>query len=262
MERSAEDTGLVITTYEGTHTHVIPPTTNSRNSSSDVYPPTSPPLGDTRENGGSGAAAAAAAAAVAYQQPPTSSFGPLTSPNPVVPTASCSSFDLTAQIQSRAQTDHASTASKSLTLQAGQEVQTGGNVGCQSLNDQVQSQSFLISHRSLQEFNPSSSTVQGLSNALQPQQLLGGAQDQMQAQNSGGQMHRADNSRAQGIGSDSDVNLFGAFKLPFWTSNYEQPSSAATRGALEQGTNNDSLRDKSPVNAGLLEDIVRFGVRL
>jgi hypothetical protein len=258
VERSAEDTGLVITTYEGTHTHVNPPTTNSRNSSSDVYPPTSPPLADTRENGGAGAAAPAPAA---HQQPPTSSFGPLTSPNPVIPTASCSSFDLTAQIQSGAQTDHASTASKSLTLQAGQEVQTGGNVGCQSLNDQVQSQSFLISHQSLQEFNPSSA-VQGLSNALQPQQLLGGAQDQMQAQNSGGQMHRADNSRAQGIGSDSDVNLFGAFKFPFWTSKYEQPSSAATRGALEQGTNNDSLRDKSPVNEGLLEDIVRFGVRL
>ncbi|CAM6039797.1 unnamed protein product [Sphagnum compactum] len=256
VERSAEDTGLVITTYEGTHTHVNPPTTNSRNSSSDVYPPTSPPLADTRENGGPGAAAAA------HQQPPISSFGPLTSPNPVTPTASCSSFDLTAQIQSGAQTDHASTASKSLTLQAGQEVQTGGNVGCQSLNDQVQSQSFLISHPSLQEFNASSSAVQGLSNALQPQQLLGGAQDQMQAQSSEGQMHRADNSRAQGIGSDSDVNLFGAFKLPFWTSNYEQPSSAATRGALEQGTNNDSLRDKSSVNEGLLEDIVRLGVRL
>ncbi|CAM6017498.1 unnamed protein product [Sphagnum balticum] len=54
VERSAEDTGLVITTYEGTHTHVNPPTTNSGNSSSDVYPPTSPPLADTRENGGPG----------------------------------------------------------------------------------------------------------------------------------------------------------------------------------------------------------------
>ncbi|CAK9271761.1 unnamed protein product [Sphagnum jensenii] len=78
VERSAEDTGLVITTYEGTHTHVSP-ATNSRTSTSDA--PSLPASGEHRPGG-------------AAYQPPTSSFGPFTSANSAPPPTSHSNYDL------------------------------------------------------------------------------------------------------------------------------------------------------------------------
>lgn len=78
VERSAEDPGLVITTYEGTHTHVSP-ATGSRGSISDA--PSLPASGDYRPGG-------------AAYQPPTSF--PFSSTNSITPR---STYDLSVQIQ-------------------------------------------------------------------------------------------------------------------------------------------------------------------
>jgi hypothetical protein len=177
------------------------------------------------------------------------------------------------QIQAGAQTDHTSVTS-GLSPQA-QEVQqqTGASAngvgsGLQSLN--IQEPSFLRGHGSLQEFNP---LVQDLSilrhqQQQQRQQQLSGAQNQMQVQNSNeGQMLRSeDNFGAQlGMFGSNTNDLLRGFPIPsLWTtSNNTEPPSSAARGVggMVAATENDSVRDQSPVNEGLLGDVVRLGLR-
>jgi hypothetical protein len=178
------------------------------------------------------------------------------------------------QIQAGAQTDHISVTSR-LSPQA-QEVQqqTGASAngvgsGLQSLN--IQEPSFLRGHGSLQEFNPSVQDLSILRHQQQQQQQpqqLSGAQNQMQVQNSNkDQMLRSeDNFGAQlGMFGSNTNDLLRGFPIPsFWTtSNNTEPPSSAARGVggMVAVPENDSVRDQSPVNEGLLGDVVRLGLR-
>ncbi len=261
MERSAEDTGLVITTYEGTHTHVSP-ATNSRTSTSDA--PSLPASGEHRPGG-------------AAYQPPASSFGPFTSANSVPPPTSHSNYDLTVQIQSGAQRDqlHASSAgpaTSTLSSQLAQDIQMhgGSGSGCngvlQTLNNVLQEPASLPrgGHGSLQElFTP---CIQDLS-FLRAQQLLLGAQSSDSQTLTRVENLRDEDFGAQCIqGEDDDDNILRALQIPFWTqtssiNNSEPLSTTITRGMVLAGTDDECVRDQSPINEGLLGDVVRLGVR-
>lgn len=262
MERSAEDPGLVITTYEGTHTHLSPAMNGSASRASNADAPSQ--LVASGENRPGGAA----------YQPPASSF-PFTSP---VPPAR-SNYDLTVQIQSGVQRDHEAATSSSLSSYA-QDIQTAGAstaYNLQSLNIQESANISRIRshgswHGSLQEFNPSMPD-ENLSNMLRTQQQqMHGTRNQMQEalQNTEGQMFRAVNFGAQGIGGEeSSDDILTGLHIPFWASGSEPRST--TRGMEEQlasasaaaaGTGDESqLRDdQSPINDELLGDVVRSGV--
>ncbi|CAM6036041.1 unnamed protein product [Sphagnum compactum] len=263
VERSAEDPGLVITTYEGTHTHLSPAMSGSasRASSSDA-PSLLAASGENRPGG-------------AAYQPPATSF-PFTSVvNPVPPARS--NYDLTVQIQSGVQRDHEAATSSSLSSYA-QDIQTAGAstaYNLQSLNIQESANFLRIRshgswHGSLQEFNPSVPD-ENLSNMLRTQQQqMHGTRNQMQEalQNTEGQMFRAVNFGAQGIGGEeSSDDILTGLHNPFWASGSEPRST--TRGMEEQlasasaaatGDESQLRDDQSPVNDELLGDVVRLGV--
>ncbi|CAM6041004.1 unnamed protein product [Sphagnum compactum] len=95
-----------------------------------------------------------------------------------------------------------------------------------------------------------------------------GTHNHMQVQNSNeGQMLRSeDNFGAQlGMFGSNTNDLLRGFPIPsFWTtSNNTEPPSSAARGVggMVAATENDSVRDQSPVNEGLLGDVVRLGLR-
>jgi hypothetical protein len=162
----------------------------------------------------------------AAYQPPASSF-PFTSP---VPPAR-SNYDLTVQIQSGVQRDHEAATSTSLSSYA-QDIQTAGAstaYNLQSLNIQESANISRIRshgswHGSLQEFNPSMPD-ENLSNMLRiQQQQMHGTRNQMQEalQNTEGQMFRAVNFGAQGIGGEeSSDDILTGLHIPFWASGSE-----------------------------------------
>jgi hypothetical protein len=185
------------------------------------------------------------------------------------------------QIQLGAQRDqlHASSAgpaTSSLSSQLAQDVQThggrggGGGSGCngvlQTLNNILQEPASLPrgGHGSLQElFTP---CIQDLS-FLQSEQLLLGAQSS-DCQT----LFRAENLRDENFGAhciqgEDDDNILRALQIPFWTQassiNNSEPLSTTitTRGMVLAGTDNECVLDQSPINEGLLGDVVRLGVR-
>ncbi|CAK9860425.1 unnamed protein product [Sphagnum jensenii] len=261
VERSAEDPGLVITTYEGTHIHLSPAMNGSASRASNSDAPSL--LVASGENRPGGAA----------YQPPASSFPFASSVNPVPPARS--TYDLTVQIQSGLQRDHEAATSSSLSSYT-QDIQTAGAstaYNLQSLN--IQESDFLTIrshgswHGSLQEFNPSMPDENLINMLRTQQQQMHGTQNQMREalQNTEGQMFRAVNFGAHRIGGESSDDILTGLHIPFWASGSEPRST--TRGMEEQlpsasaaaNTDESQLRDdQSPINDELLGDVVRLGV--
>jgi hypothetical protein len=83
---------------------------------------------------------------------------------------------------------------------------------------------------------------------------------------------RAENLRDENFGAhciqgEDDDNILRALQIPFWTQtssiNNSEPLSTTitTRGMVLAGTDDEYVRDQSPINEGLLGDVVRLGVR-
>ncbi|CAK9257011.1 unnamed protein product [Sphagnum jensenii] len=93
-----------------------------------------------------------------------------------------------------------------------------------------------------------------------------GTHNHVQNSNEGQMLRSEDNFGAQlGMFGSNTNDLLRGFPIPsFWTtSNNTEPPSSAARGVggMVAATEDDSVRDQSPVNEGLLGDVVRLGLR-
>ncbi|CAM6018194.1 unnamed protein product [Sphagnum balticum] len=93
-----------------------------------------------------------------------------------------------------------------------------------------------------------------------------GTHNHVQNSNKDQMLRSEDNFGAQlGMFGSNTNDLLRGFPIPsFWTtSNNTEPPSSAARGVggMVAVPENDSVRDQSPVNEGLLGDVVRLGLR-